>query len=399
MTEAEAEYPLPEQILPEIHDAICNPQIWIVPSVPPDVDPRSSLLRRNHPSLQPVYRQVFLCRQQDAAQAYQIIQPPAFQPVELSHGGPTWGYLFMGVILPRRKDDMLYEEPMEHEAQRVAIKRLDLNVVTNELRNGSKENPFKEIWRMQTIGDHHHVCAIIEALQAENYLYIITPWCGGGSLSDNLPLSPNDRYSVEDQARILFQQILEDLHYLHKVHGICHRDIKTANFLVSESGRVLIGDLAMSFVMPKGGIVKDIGTFGTPPFMVPETLLNRPFDGAKCDFWAATVTLYTLVTGLPYLYRTPRPDDILFRYCIMAKGLSRDRHNELVKEIISEVDNPQDVSLLSTVVEHICNMSYDILELFENSLSLIPEERWGSEQACQSRWMQNRGSYDGNILR
>lgn len=387
MTTAAAEYPLPEQILPEIHEAIFNPEIWIVPALPPDLAGRRSSLQRNQS--QPVYRQVFLCRRNDAAHAYQIIQPPAFNPVELSHGGPIWGYLFMGIILPRRESDLMYEEPTEEEAQRVAIKRLELKVVQEELQNGSRENPFKEIFRMQTIGDNHHVCSMIEALQDETHLYIITPWCDGGSLSDNIPLAPNEQYSVEDQARILFQQILEGLHYLHRVHGICHRDIKPANFLVSASGRVLIGDLAMSFVMPQGGVVKDIGQFGTPPFMVPEIALNRPFDGPKCDYWAAIVSLYSLVTGLPYLYRSPRPDDVLFRYCIMARGLSRDRHNELVQEIVAELTDAQEIYMLNAVIQHIQNMPYDLLELFENSLSLNPEQRWGSEEASQCRWMQN----------
>lgn len=388
MNEAKAEYPLPEQILPEIHEAICSPQIWVVPSLSPGLQEiRGPRLGRHQSS--PVYRQVFLCRRSNAFQAYQIIQPPAFQPVELSHGGPTWGYLFMGIIIPRRKGDLLYEEPTEEAAQRVAIKRLDLNVVTKELESGCRENPFKEIWRMQMIGDNHHVCSIVEALKDENHLYIITPWCEGGSLSQNIPLAPNERYSVEDQARILFQQILEGLDYMHRIHRICHRDIKPSNILVSGSGRILIADLAMSFVMPDLGIVKDIGAFGTPPFMVPEISLSQPFDGAKCDFWAAVVTLYSLVTGLPFLYRCPRPDDILFRYCIMARGLSRERHNDLVQEIIEEVDNPKEIDMLTTIVLRIANMPNDLLELFENSLSLIPEQRWGTEEASMCRWMQN----------
>ena len=389
MTETTAEYPLPEQIRPEIQEAIFNPQIWMVPAQPQHLAGRRSRLQGNRASSPPVYRQVFLCRRNKAVQAYQIIQPPAFQPVELSHGGPTWGYLFMGVIIPRRESDLMFVESMEEEAQRVAIKRLDLKVVTQALQNGSRENPFKEIFRMQTIGDDHHVCSIVEALQDETHLYIITPWCGGGCLSDNIPLVPNAQYSVEDQARILFQQILEGLYYLHRLHGICHRDIKPANFLVSASGRVLIGDLAMSFVMPKGGTVKDIGQFGTPPFMVPEIAMCRPFDGAKCDYWAAVITLYCCVTGLPYLYRSPRPDDILFRYCILARGLSRDRHNELVKEIVEDLTDAEDMYSVNTVMQHILNIPHDLLELFENSLALIPEQRWGSEEASNCRWMQN----------
>jgi hypothetical protein len=64
----------------------------------------------------------------------------------------------------------------EDHAQHVAIKRLSLEVVTMELENGSNEDLYKEIWRIQTIvGDNHHVVGCIEALQDEQFLYTITP--------------------------------------------------------------------------------------------------------------------------------------------------------------------------------------------------------------------------------
>jgi serine/threonine protein kinase len=365
-----AQDPIPENIRPEIHVGVANPQIWIF---------------QQGTRQPPVYRQVFLCRRNNAQQAYQIIQPPAFQPIELSHGGPVWGHLFMGVIIPRR-EDLIYEEPMDEDhAQRVAIKRLSLEVVTKELENGSREDPYKEIWRMQTIGDNHHILGCIEALQDEQFLYIITPWCEGGSLLNHIPLAPG-QLLVDEQARILFEQILEDLDCMHRVHGICHRDLKPANFLVSGTGRVLISDLAMSFIMPPGGFVNHIGQFGTPPYMVPEIALSSPFNGPKCDYWACVITLYNLVTGLPFLYRLPRPDDILFRYCIMARGLSRNSRNELVQEVLQGA-NQEEFVMLSTIALHINGMREDLLELFEKSLALNPDQRWGSEHASQSRWM------------
>jgi serine/threonine protein kinase len=293
----------------------------------------------------------------------------------------------MGIVIPRR-DDLIYEEPVdEYHAQRVAIKRLRLDVVNVELANGSREDPFKEIWRMQTMGDSMHVVPIVEALRDNKYLYIITPWCEGGSLLDHIPLAPG-QLSVSAQARILFKQILEDLDYIHNQHGICHRDIKPANFLVSGNGRVLISDLAMSFRMPPGGIVNHIGQFGTPPYMVPEIALRSPFDGRKCDFWACVVTLYNLVTGLPYLYRFPRPDDILFRFCIMARGLSRDMNNELVQQVIQEASVEERASL-SIVALYIRSMDLDLLELFERCLALSPDARWTSIDAAQSDWMMS----------
>ena len=85
------------------------------------------------------------------------------------------------------------------------------------------------------------------------------------------------------------------------------------------------------------------------------------------------------------MYRSPRPDDILFRYCTMARGLSRDRHNQLVEEIANEVDGKEDIHMLAVASQQINKMGIDLLELFENSLSLIPEQRWGMEEAAQSR--------------
>jgi hypothetical protein len=102
------------------------------------------------------------------------------------------------------------------------------------------------------------------------------------------------------------------------------------------------------------------------------------------------VTLYNLVTGLPFLYRIPRPDDILFRYCIMARGLSRDMHNELVQEIITEA-SAEELLSLNTVAHKISGMSQELLELFENTLALNPDDRWTIEQVARCSWMQQGG--------
>ena len=78
----------------------------------------------------------------------------------------------------------------------------------------------------------------------------------------------------------------------------------------------------------------------------------------------------------------------------MARGLSRDRHNQLVKEIANKVDGKEDIHMLAVASQRINRMGIDLLELFENSLSLIPEQRWGMEEAAQSRWMKG-----GEIIR
>jgi serine/threonine protein kinase len=222
---------------PIIDECITHPQLWVLP--------------RNGNN-GPVFQQTEVVKRYNATQTYQIIDGIA--PRELSHGGPVCGYLYVAAVLPRRADDLLYEEPTAETVQRVVIKKLFKEVVHRELDRGSEEDPYKEIYRMQSIGDDFHVVGCTEALQDEQYLYIISPYCEGESLIEHSPLRPIPN---EAHARELFRQMLQDLEYLHEQHAICHRDIDPGNFLVSRGGRVMLNDFAMSIPIPipLGGLV------------------------------------------------------------------------------------------------------------------------------------------------
>jgi serine/threonine protein kinase len=379
-----------EEIAPVIHNAIDEPLIWVIP------------LGGNQPEL----RRVFVSRLSGRAEtgddvdvhlAYQIFPPEAFQPIELRHGGPVWGYVYKGFIITRGAD-MHFRDPAEHEARIVAIKCLDRAVVDAELANGSRENPYREIYRMQTIGDNHHVLGIIEALQSKRYLYICTPWANIGSLS-NISLVPTSRPPPrlqpeiprelpveEERVRRIFRQMMEGLEYLHDTCGICHRDIKPANFLVNNDGRVLLADLAMSFMIPPSGIVNHIGHFGTVPYWVPEILAGLPFDARGCDLWACMITLFTLVTGLPVLYRLPHFNDPMFLFAIMAGGLSRNMHNPLVQQVVDEATD-DGLTLINEAAIRITNLTDELLDMFENTLRLDPNARWTRQDVLECEWM------------
>jgi serine/threonine protein kinase len=282
----QAQDPLHEDITPEIHQEISTPMTRVV----------SAAAQRKHEQQQPEpnckkkhflplqappasCRQVFVRRRHHPTHAYEIVPPEAFQPIKLSHGGPTWGHVFMGYKLPRYSIhpsgeapketalsaashaplssispvEGLYREAIdENDVQKVATKRLDLRIVLPELQEGYQEHPFREIHRLQTMGDDIHVLSIVEALQDRHYLYIVTPWCDGGGLSERIPLrlhprcsllsseqqettqQPQKRQSVEDKVRVYFQQMMEALEYIHGKHGVGHRDIKPGNFLICD---------------------------------------------------------------------------------------------------------------------------------------------------------------------
>jgi hypothetical protein len=81
--------------------------------------------------------------------------------------------------------------------------------------------------------------------------------------------------------------------------GIVHRDVKTTNVLVAESGRIVLADFGLGVHLERGQ-AGEHSAAGTPVFMAPEVLRGEPAD-ARSDIYALGVVLYRLAAGrLPF---------------------------------------------------------------------------------------------------
>ncbi|KAI6123685.1 kinase-like domain-containing protein, partial [Pisolithus croceorrhizus] len=114
-----------------------------------------------------------------------------------------------------------------------------------------------------------------------------------------------------DLARFYAAELIIGLYALH-TRGIIHRDIKPENLLIDKGGHILISDfgLAVVFDIP-GSVPPYVGngwvpqapyivreSCGTLDFMAPEMLLNKGY-GFAVDYWAAGVTIFTMLLGRP----------------------------------------------------------------------------------------------------
>jgi serine/threonine protein kinase len=366
--------PLAEVDEPIIHPGVCSLEAMVEPF---DGEP---------PSMERLY----LVKCQDPDQAYMLIGKPT-RPLNRGEG---WGAINYAVILSRRRREgeavLTFRAPDPRDATLVAIKKLDKNVVRQCLARGGHEDPFKEVLRMQTLGDGIHVLECVEALEDDRYLFIVMPYCHDGSLMDNLPWGTG--YS-EEEAKKLFKNILEILLYLER-HGIFHHDLSPDNFLFF-NGRLVLFDFAMSLRIPreKNGnryLMPPQGVYGTMPTMAPELFFNQtPFDGIGADLWGAAVTLYSVLTG-HILYRLPHPSDILFRYYILAGGLRPGLNEEMVEilEAAFQPENNDDQENLMTHAMANLNIPPDALEVLINLLSFNPANRWTLMQTVESAWIQ-----------
>ena len=168
--------------------------------------------------------------------------------------------------------------------------------------------------------------------------------------------------------------------------------------MINDNGRLILNDLAMSFKIPPSGIVNHIGRFGTSCYLVPEVYQKRPFDAKQCDLWACIISLFNILTN-QRMYTFPVRQDLIFRYCITAKGLStkqkqmKNVYNEQIQEIIrSSSTSTQESNSLLSIFEKSLSMSDELLELFEKTLEYDPSKRWTIEQVLQSQWYNMKGS-------
>jgi len=93
------------------------------------------------------------------------------------------------------------------------------------------------------------------------------------------------------------------LKYVHDA-GIVHRDIKCANILVTEDGRIQLCDFGISGVL-ENQVSKRTTIIGTPHWMAPEIVghLGSEFPGvsygAEIDCWAYGCMVFEMATGRP----------------------------------------------------------------------------------------------------
>ena len=102
-----------------------------------------------------------------------------------------------------------------------------------------------------------------------------------------------------DEAFDIAAQTAQGLQAAHE-NGVVHRDIKSANILLTTGGQVKIVDFGLAQLADPEHLTKTGTTLGTPAYMSPEQARWEKVD-RRTDIWSLGVVLYEMVGGrLPF---------------------------------------------------------------------------------------------------
>ncbi|RLV94507.1 Mitosis inhibitor protein kinase SWE1 [Spathaspora sp. JA1] len=165
------------------------------------------------------------------------------------------------------------KRPILGKLERKAIKREieALRALTSVTGNGeTEEEEGKE-----------YLVYFIEAWDFNNYYYIMTEFCEGGTLFEFL--EDNKHYRI-DEFRIwkILIEILSGLRFIHSKNYL-HLDLKPANIFITFEGSLKIGDFGLATKLPI--LEKDFDLEGDRNYIAPELINDKiytPFADIFC---------------------------------------------------------------------------------------------------------------------
>jgi len=142
---------------------------------------------------------------------------------------------------------------------------------------------------------HPNICTIHEINEEEGKSFIAMEYVEGQTLRAKIEKGPMEI----DESLDIAIQVAGGLEEAHK-KGIIHRDIKSANIMVTDKGQAKIMDFGLAKV--KGGtlLTREGTTLGTVAYMSPEQAKGKEVDN-RSDIWSLGIVLYEMLSGqLPF---------------------------------------------------------------------------------------------------
>ncbi|KAF8071420.1 hypothetical protein N665_1128s0018 [Sinapis alba] len=207
----------------------------------------------------------------------------------------------------------------------IAIKCLDLDRCNSNL-----DDIRREAQTMSLI-DHPNVIKSYCSFAVDHKLWVVMPFMAQGSCFHLMKSAYPDGFEEPAICSIL-KETLKALDYLHR-HGHIHRDVKSGNILLDDTGEIKLGDFGVSACLfENGDRQRSRNTFvGTPCWMAPEIMQPGSGYDSKADIWSFGITALELAHGHAPFSKYPPMKVLLMTIQNAPPGLDYDRDKKFSK--------------------------------------------------------------------
>jgi serine/threonine protein kinase len=215
----------------------------------------------------------------------------------------------------------------------------------------------RELQVIRILQEHPHpnIATYYKIFNTPDKMIIVMELCSGGELSKYIKIKMD-----LETIRSYFCQILDGYKHLLELN-IVHRDIKSANILLTQDKRTIkFIDFGLSKIFST-----DLNQTicGSPLYMAPELLNHQDYD-SKSDIWSLGVLLYEMVYGF-----TP------FHQCKVIKTLKQTVQTDNINYPKKSADKSYDVPP-------------DMIAYMKRLLELNPLQRIDWEDLNDANWLK-----------
>ncbi len=185
----------------------------------------------------------------------------------------------------------------------VAIKIIPKSKLKTE---NSRKRLLSEIETLKLVSHHPNIPTFYESYTDSHNYYIVLERVNGIELYEYLFFYGGMK---KENARLLFSQLAKTINFLHS-KGICHRDIKIENLMISRDlNHIWLLDFGFARKTDPGEFMTEwCGSCYNAP---PEIYRREMYRGFKYDAWTLGGVLYTMLKGSMIFYGNTPNESIL----------------------------------------------------------------------------------------
>ncbi|NWI44802.1 NEK3 kinase, partial [Picathartes gymnocephalus] len=229
--------------------------------------------------------------------------------------------------------------------QKYVMKEIRLPMSSSGVENSRKEAVL--LAKMK----HPNIVAFKESFEADGHLYIVMEYCDNGDLMQKIKHQGGNLFP-EDTILHWFVQMCLAVKHIHDKR-VLHRDIKSKNVFLTQSGKVKLGDFGSARLLAHP-LSYACTYVGTPYYVPPEIWESLPYNN-KSDIWSLGCILYELCT-LKHPFQAKSWKHLILKICKgsydpLPSHYSYELHY-LIKQMFKR--NPQNRPSASTILARGC---------------------------------------------